>query len=57
MPLGIELAAVWLEVLTPGEVAAEIEKCLDFLMNEYSDAGLRRDDAARGLYSSGPGGY
>ncbi len=31
MPLGILLAASWLEMLKPGEIAQEIEKSLDFL--------------------------
>jgi DNA-binding SARP family transcriptional activator/predicted ATPase len=31
MPLGILLAAAWIEVLAPGEIAGEIEKSLDFL--------------------------
>lgn len=32
MPLGLELSATWLPVLTPGEIAAEIERDLDFLV-------------------------
>ncbi len=31
MPLGIELAAGWLPVLSPEDIAAEIERSLDFL--------------------------
>lgn len=31
MPLGIELAAAWVRLLTCAEIAAEIEKSLDFL--------------------------
>jgi predicted ATPase len=31
MPLGIELAAAWLRLMSPGEIADEIEKNLDFL--------------------------
>lgn len=31
MPLGVELAASWLNMLSPGEIAAEIERSLDFL--------------------------
>ncbi len=31
MPLGIELAASWLELLSPDEIAAEIARSLDFL--------------------------
>ena len=32
MPLGLELSATWLPVLTCGEIAAEIERDLDFLV-------------------------
>ncbi len=31
MPLGVELAAAWLQVLSPQEIAEEIERSLDFL--------------------------
>jgi predicted ATPase/DNA-binding NarL/FixJ family response regulator/transcriptional regulator with XRE-family HTH domain len=31
LPLAIELAASWTRVLTPGEIAAELERSLDFL--------------------------
>jgi predicted ATPase/DNA-binding SARP family transcriptional activator len=31
IPLAIELAAAWVRVLSPGEIAAEIERSLDFL--------------------------
>lgn len=31
MPLGIELAAVWVRLLSCEEIAQEIERCLDFL--------------------------
>jgi predicted ATPase/DNA-binding CsgD family transcriptional regulator/transcriptional regulator with XRE-family HTH domain len=35
MPLGIELAAAWVRVLSPGEIAAEVRRSLDFLtMND-----------------------
>jgi len=37
LPLGIELAATWMEILTPEEIAAEIKHSLDFLSAEYSD--------------------
>jgi predicted ATPase/DNA-binding SARP family transcriptional activator len=37
MPLGIELAAAWLEMLTPEEIVAEIERCLDFLEADWHD--------------------
>ena len=31
MPLGILLAASWVEVLAPAEIAAEVARSLDFL--------------------------
>lgn len=34
MPLGIVLAAAWLAVLTPAEIAAEIQQGIDFLEDE-----------------------
>lgn len=37
MPLGIELAAGWLNLLQPGEIRAEIERNLDFLEADWSD--------------------
>jgi predicted ATPase/DNA-binding SARP family transcriptional activator len=37
MPLAIILAAAWVEVLTPGEIAAEIRQSLDFLETELGD--------------------
>ncbi|MFN8471153.1 MAG: BTAD domain-containing putative transcriptional regulator [Anaerolineae bacterium] len=42
MPLGIELAAAWLEVLTPAEIAAEIEKSADFLADAHGGGPPRR---------------
>ncbi len=42
MPLGIELAASWLEVLAPAEVRAEIEKSLDFLETSLLDMPARQ---------------
>ncbi len=38
MPLGLELAAAWLELLPPAEIAAEISRSLDFL--ETSQVGV-----------------
>lgn len=38
MPLGIELAAAWMRTLSPDEIAAEIERSLDFLA--LSDRGV-----------------
>ncbi|MFN2195581.1 MAG: BTAD domain-containing putative transcriptional regulator, partial [Anaerolineales bacterium] len=37
MPLGIELAAAWLELLPPDEITAEIARSLDFLETDQSD--------------------
>jgi predicted ATPase/DNA-binding SARP family transcriptional activator len=37
MPLGIELAAAWMAVFTPQEIAAEIERSLDFLESQWQD--------------------
>jgi predicted ATPase/Tfp pilus assembly protein PilF len=37
MPLGIELAAAWLEMLGPDEIVAEMRRNLDFLETELQD--------------------
>jgi predicted ATPase/DNA-binding SARP family transcriptional activator/Tfp pilus assembly protein PilF len=37
MPLGIRLAAAWVETLPPGEIAAEIAKNLDLLETDLRD--------------------
>jgi len=42
LPLGILLAAAWVEVLSPAEIAAEIERSLDFLETDRRDAPLRQ---------------
>lgn len=42
MPLGIELAAAWTELLTPDEIYKEIEKSLDFLETELEDVPARQ---------------
>ena len=63
LPLGIELAAAWADVLGPAEIAAEIERSLDFLAADWRDAPerqqslravfdaswLRLDDAAQAI--------
>jgi predicted ATPase len=36
-PLGILLAAAWLEALSPGEIAQEISRSLDFLESQMHD--------------------
>jgi len=38
VPLGIELAAAWVEMLTPSEISDEITRNLDFLESESHDA-------------------
>ncbi|MFN2167754.1 MAG: ATP-binding protein, partial [Anaerolineae bacterium] len=42
MPLGILLAAAWSGVLCPAEIAAEIEKGLDFLEADWTDVPERQ---------------
>lgn len=42
MPLGIILAAAWLKMLTPAEIATEIENSLDFLATELRDIPTRQ---------------
>jgi predicted ATPase len=37
IPLGIELAAAWVSMLSPKEIASEIEKNLDFLASSMQD--------------------
>jgi predicted ATPase len=37
MPLAILLAAAWVELLTPAEIAAELGQSLDFLESEWQD--------------------
>ena len=37
MPLGILLAAAWMEMLSPAEIAAEIDRGLDFLITDRRD--------------------
>lgn len=42
MPLGILLAAAWVEMLAPEEIAAEIQHSLDFLETDLRDVPLRQ---------------
>lgn len=42
MPLAIELAAAWVEVMSPAEVAVEVERCLDFLETDWVDVPERQ---------------
>jgi predicted ATPase/transcriptional regulator with XRE-family HTH domain len=42
MPLGIELAAAWVQILSCGEIANEIERSLDFLATSMRDVPERQ---------------
>jgi predicted ATPase/class 3 adenylate cyclase len=42
MPLGIELAAAWLDVLSPQEIATEIERGSQFLEGDLHDLPVRQ---------------
>lgn len=42
MPLGIMLAAAWVELLSPAEIAAEISHNLDFLNTDWRDVPARQ---------------
>jgi predicted ATPase/DNA-binding SARP family transcriptional activator len=42
MPLGILLAAAWVEMLTPREIAVEIQRSLDFLETDLRDVPPRQ---------------
>lgn len=42
MPLGIILASSWLETVPPAEIAAQIERSLDFLASDWSDVPERQ---------------
>lgn len=51
VPLGIELAAAWMGVLSPEEIAAEIEQSLDFLEVELADV-PDRQRSIRAVFTS-----
>ncbi len=42
MPLGILLAAAWVDMLAPQEIAAEVERSLDFLATDLRDVPERQ---------------
>jgi len=42
MPLALELAATWMNVLSPAEIAAELTRNLDFLASDQHDLPLRQ---------------
>lgn len=51
MPLGIELAATWMEILSPREIAAEIARSLDFLSTSLRDV-PERQQSIRAVFES-----
>lgn len=51
MPLGLELAAAWLELLTPDEIAAEITHSLDILETNQMDV-PERQRSVRAVFES-----
>ncbi len=51
MPLGIELAAAWIQVLSLQEIAAEIRNGLDFLVSERRDT-PERHHSLRAVFDS-----
>ena len=51
LPLGILLAAAWVEVLTVAEIAAEIDQSLDFLETELRDV-PERQRSIRAIFES-----
>jgi predicted ATPase len=42
MPLGLELAACWLDLLSPAEITAEIDRSLDVLATDFRDVPERQ---------------
>jgi predicted ATPase len=51
MPLGVELAAAWIGLLTPAEIAAEIQTSLDFLSSNLRDM-PERQHSIRAIFDS-----
>ena len=51
MPLGIELAAVWLGTLSLPEIASEIERSAQFLISEWRDV-PERQQSMRAVFDS-----
>jgi len=51
MPLGIELASSWLEILSPNEIAAEIIRSLDFMDTNQTGA-TDRHRSIRAVFDS-----
>jgi tetratricopeptide (TPR) repeat protein len=51
MPLGIELAAGWAEMLTPQEIADEVARCIDFLESSNNNI-PERQRSVRAIFDS-----
>ncbi len=51
MPLGIEMASSWMELLSPEEIAGEIERSLDFLEGSWDDM-PERQRSLRAVFDS-----
>ena len=51
MPLGIELATAWVDLLSPAEIVQEIEQNLDFLESELADM-PERQRSLRAVFDS-----
>jgi predicted ATPase/DNA-binding CsgD family transcriptional regulator len=51
MPLGIVLAAAWVRVLSPGQIASEITRDFDFLSTEMRDV-PQRQRSIRAVFAS-----
>jgi predicted ATPase/transcriptional regulator with XRE-family HTH domain len=52
MPLGLELAAAWVDVLPLSDISAEIQQCLDFLETELRDVPSRHRNMRATIDSS-----
>lgn len=51
MPLGLVLAAAWVEMLTPAEIVVELEHSLDFLETDLQDV-PERQRSVRAIFDS-----
>jgi predicted ATPase/DNA-binding SARP family transcriptional activator len=51
LPLALELAAAWMELLTPAEIAAELARSLDFLAVDWPDL-PERQRSLRAVFES-----
>ena len=49
IPLALLLASAWIEVLSPAEIAAEIEQDIDFLATDWQDV-LQRQRSMRAVF-------